>query len=426
MVSIAAAITQIKNKVLNGNGILDHQAVERVFAERGHRWRNRTLGPAQTMELFIRQVMEGNESCGYVHHCGNGAFTAGAYCAARARLPLAAVWDLCRGVWEQVRLDHESALPLWHGHRTFHLDGTNFSMPDTPELQKAFGQPSGQKPGCGFPVAHLLVSFDARTGMALDAIPAPLHTHDLRNVQEIHRQLQSGDILIGDKAFGSWAHMALLQSAGIHGLFPLHQRRSCKAGNSDRIECWPKPPNKPAWMNQEQFDGLPSQIQVRVVHRVIRRRGFRPLHIAAATTLLDANEYPADELIELGRGRWSAELNFRHLKTTMGLETLKCKNVERVLKELAVFLLVYNLVRAVMLKAAAAQGIAADRISFANALDWIRCTPPGTALWKLMVNPARRGRIEPRAVKRRPKEYDRLNKPRDEMRNALKIQGKWA
>jgi hypothetical protein len=422
MVSIAPIIRQIKKGTLDVQGILDIHRVEQIFIQHGHQWRNRTLGPAQTVELFIRQVMEGNESCGYVRQCGNGAFTASAYCAARSRLPLAAVWALGRGIWEQVRLEHESALALWHGHRTFHLDGTNFSMPDTPELQAAFGQPSGQQPGCGFPIAHLLVSFDARTGMVLDAIPAPLNTHDLRNVQEIHRQLQSGDILIGDKAFGSWAHMALLQGAGIHGLFPLHQRRPSKSENSDCLERWPKPPNKPAWMSQEQFDVLPPQIQVRVIHRVIQRRGFRPLHIAATTTLLDANAYSADELIELGRGRWSAELNFRHLKTTMGLEMLKCKSVERVLKELAVFLLVYNLVRAVMLKAARAQGVAADRISFADALDWIRRTSPGAELWNLIVNPARPGRIEPRAVKRRPKEYDRLNRPRDKMRNALKPQ----
>lgn len=425
MVSIAGAVTRIKDGPLEIDGLLDVRTVERIFVEHGHQWRDRTLGPATTIELFIQQVLEGNESCAYVRQSAGGRFTAGAYCAARSRLPLAAVWGLCRCAWGQVRTDHEQAVPLWHGHRTFHLDGTSFSMPDTRALQEAFGQPGQQKPGCGFPVAHLLVSFDARTGMVLDAIPGPLRSHDLRDAHWIHRHLAKDDILIGDKAFGSWAHLALLHAAGIHGLFSLHQRRPTR-GASDRIERWPRPGTKPIWMSQEQFDALPDCIQVRIVHRLIRRRGFRPLEVNLVTTLLDQRKYPADQLVELGRGRWSAELNIRHLKTTMGMEVLKCKTVEGVLKELAVFCLVYNLVRAVMLKASAAQKVEVDRISFADALDWVRCTQPGAALWKLIVNPVRPNRLEPRAVKRRPKEYDRLNKPRRTMRKALENQRKAA
>ncbi len=426
MASIVSAVARIKDGPLGIGGILDAQAVEEVCREQGYRWRDRTLGPAQTIELFIRQVMEGNESCAFVRQRAGGKFTAGAYCQARGRLPLLAVWGLCAEARRQLRLDHQDQTPLWHGHRTFYLDGTSFSMPDTPELQEAFGQPGQQKPGCGFPIAHLLVSFDARTGMLLEAIPAPLRTHDLRNVQFIHRHLQAGDVLIGDKAFGSWTHLALLQSAGIHGLFPLHQHRPSQRKDGDRIEIWPKPPNKPDWIDQQSYDALPRQITVRIVSRTIHRRGFRPLHIELVTTLTDGPCYPAEDLVELGKGRWSAELNIRHLKTTMGLEVLKCQSVQGVLKELAIFCLVYNLVRAVMLKASAAQGVEVDRISFADALAWIRCTEPGAALWKLIVNPIRPNRLEPRAIKRRPKPYALLNRPRAEMRKALKNQAQKA
>jgi len=425
MASIAAVLTRIKDRPLQIDGILDAEAVEEVFAEYGYCWRDRMLGPAQTIELFIRQVMDGNESCGYVRQWAGGTFTPGAYCTARARLPLDAFWGLCRRVWEQVRTDHEPGVPLWYGHRTFHVDGTSFSMPDTPPLQATFGQPGQQKLGCGFPVAHLLMSFDARTGMVLDAIPGPLRTHDLRDVAWIHRHLAPGDILIGDKAFGSWAHLALLHGAGVHGLFSLHQHRPVH-GKSDRIERWAKPPRQPAWMSVEQFDALPDHLDVRIVHRVIRRRGFRPVEVNLVTTLLDPTTYRADDLVDLGKGRWSAELNIRHLKTTMGMEILKCKTVEGVLKELAIFLLVYNLVRAVMLRASAAQGVDVARISFADSLAWIRCTQPGAVLWRLLVNPIRPDRLEPRAIKRRPKEYDRLNRPRQEMRNALKNRAKAA
>jgi hypothetical protein len=426
MASIAGTLERIKDRPLEIEGILDAQAVERVFTEHGYEWRQRTLGPAQTIELFIRQVLEGNESCACVRQRAGGAFTAGAYCQARSRLPLAAVWGLCGQAWRQLRVDHQDEAPRWHGHRTFQLDGTSFSMPDTPELQETFGQPGQQRAGCGFPVAHLLVSFDAGTGMLLEAIPAPLRTHDLRDVQFIHRHLQAGDILIGDKAFGSWAHLALLQSAQIHGLFPLHQHRPPRAGNGDGVEVWPKPPRKPDWLDQARWDALPGQLTVRIVCRTIRRRGFRPLRIELVTTLLEAQEYPAAELVELAKGRWSAELNIRHLKTTMGLEVLKCQSVQGVLKELAIFCLVYNLVRAVMLKASAAQHVEVDRISFADALDWIRCTEPGASLWKLIVNPLRQDRVDPRAIKRRPKPYDLMNQPRAEMRKALKNQAKAA
>jgi hypothetical protein len=425
MASIAHALKRIKERPLSSDGILDGDAVDRVFADHGYRWRKRALGPARTIELFIRQVIDGNESCGYVRQWAGGTFTAGAYCAARSRLPLKAFWGLCRSVREHVRMEHELDVPLWRGHRTFHLDGTSFSMPDTKELQDAFGQPGQQKPGCGFPVAHLLVSFDARTGMVLDAIPGPLRTHDLRDVGWIHRHLAPGDVLSGDKAFGSWAHLAVLKAAGVYGVFSLHQHRPVKA-KADRIERWPKPASKPAWMTAEQFDALPDHLDVRIVHRVIRRRGFRAVEVNLVTTLLDRDAYPADELIELGRERWSAELNIRHLKTTMGLEVLKCQTVEGVLKELAIFLLVYNLVRAVMLNASAAQGVTPDRISFADALAWVRCTRPGAALWALLVNPVRPGRLEPRAIKRRPKPYDQLNRPRDKMRKALENRAKAA
>jgi Transposase DDE domain len=425
MASIAGAVARIKEQPLEVGGILDAAAVEQAFAEQGYRWRERTLGPARTIELFIRQVIDCNESCGYVCQWAGGTFTPGAYCAARSRLPLDAFWRLCRRVGEQVRMEHEMDVPLWRGHRTFHLDGTSFSMPDTPELQEAFGRPGMQKAGCGFPAAHLLLSFDARTGMVLEAIPGPMRTHDLRDVPWIHEQLAGSDILIGDKAFGSWAHLALLQKRGMHGLFSLHQQRPVR-GEPDQIQRWPKPPLKPAWMSRPEFDALPEFIQVRVVHRVIHRRGFRPVKVNLVTTLLDRQKYPAEELVELGRSRWSAELNLRHLKTTMGLEILKCKSVDGVLKELAIFLLVYNLVRAVMLKASATQAVAVDRISFADALAWIRCTGRGEALWRLLVNPIRPNRVEPRAIKRRPKPYDLLNKPRDQMRKALKNQAKAA
>ena len=437
--SLSRAVDRVKRAPLQLPGILDAALVERAFADGGHDWRDRTLGPGQTIELFLRQVTAGNASCGWVSHAGGGAFTPGAYCQARAGLPLEATWALCRLVSQQMLAEHSPRgdgpgddgrrgegdhVRRWRGLRPWYVDGTTFSMPDTPELQEAFGQPGCQKPGLGFPAAHLLVGFDAVTGMLLDAVPAPLRTHDLADVQHLHPHLSEGDVLVGDKAFGSWAHLALLLKSGVHGLFSLHQHRKVPAGERafDRIEHWSKPPSKPPWLDQEPFDALPATMAVRVVRRRVphsRGRGFRPLLVTLVTTLLDKTRYPADELVELGGGRWSAELNIRHLKTTLGLETLKCKTKDGVLKELAVFCLMYNLVRAVMLKAAARQQVAVERISFADALAWLRCTGVDAELWRLIVNPKRTRRAEPRALKRRPKPYPLLTRPREEERKRL-------
>jgi hypothetical protein len=114
---------------------------------------------------------------------------------------------------------------LWHGHRTFHADGSTFSMPDTPELRKAFGTPAGQKEGCGFPVAHLLCLFSAGTGILLGTWAAPLRTGDLEDTPEAHMLLDRGDILIGDDSFSGYVHLAMLVRDGLHGLFPVHHKR---------------------------------------------------------------------------------------------------------------------------------------------------------------------------------------------------------
>ena len=137
------------------------------------------------------------------------------------------------------------------------------------------------------------------------------------------------------------------------------------------------------------------------------------------TTLLDPATYPACALADLYRSRWQSEVNFRHLKTTMGMEVMHCKHVDGVLKELCMFAIAYNLVRLTMLEASRRQGVPLDRISFVDALRWLRDTPLGELLSDLLVNPARPNRVEPRVRKRRPKKYDLMNRPRQKLRKQL-------
>ena len=459
MASIVASLRRIKQNPL---AVIDRERVESICRECGHDWRQRELDPATTIGLFIQQVIAGNCPCSEVRHLpssssSSSSFTAQAYCDARARLPLTVYQTLFHEVYQRVVLRHtRRADHLWHGHRTFHIDGSTFSMPDTPELRAVFGLPSGPAQGCAFPVAHLLVLFSAATGMLIDLWAAPLHTSDLAETPEAHLHLDRGDILIGDEYFSGYSHLAMLQAQGLHGLFPVHHlrivdftkdrthghgRRAADAkgmvrsrwirslGKEDQLVEYFKPRQRPARLTQQQFDALPPSIVVRELRRTVQRPGLGKITITLVTTLLDPLKYPAAELLALRLRRWDVETDLRHLKTTMQMDVLRCKTEAGVRKELAVFGLVYNLVREVMLEAAGRQAVPVSRISFVDAYKWLRHAKPDDTLDTLpplLVNPYRPNRIEPRCKKRRPKQYDLMNRPRHELRKRLKNQRKAA
>jgi hypothetical protein len=332
----------------------------------------------------------------------------------------------------------------WHGHRTWSLDGSSFSMPDTAALQAHFGQPSNQAKGCGFPVAHILALFHAGTGLLLRVVASPLRTHDMRHAATMHPELEEGDILLADRGFASYAHLALLLLRKMHAVFRCHQKQivsfrvgrkhtgGCnpqrglprsrflkRLGRWDQLVEYCKPKEQPAWMDDDTFAGLPATLVVRELRYRTPQRGHRTKVITLVTTLLDPVLYPKAELAQLYLSRWQIETNFKHLKTTMRMEVLHCKSVAGVLKELYMFALAYNLVRLVILEASRRQEVALERISFIDALRWLRDAGPDTTLTPLVVNPARPNRLEPRVLKRRMKEYDRMTKPRNVLRKAL-------
>lgn len=198
---------------------------------------------------------------------------------------------------------------------------------------------------------------------------------------------------------------------------PGTKRRSL--GVLDQVVEWIKPASRPVWMTAAQFAALPESITVRELHYKIARRGFRTRCVTLVTTLLDAEVYPLEDLAELYGTRWQVEQHLRDLKQTMKMDVLRCKSVDGVLKELMVYAIVYNLVRLVMKEAARRQRVAVERISFIDALRWLLEAQPGEPMPRLVVNPLRPGRVEPRVRKRRPKEYPVMKKPRQELRKAL-------
>ncbi len=426
---------------------LEPDAILKVCHDVGYEWRERCLNPVTTTQLFFVQVVHGNTACTHLRHLTKLHVTASAYCQARTRLPLEVFKRLLRAVGndlQQEPLDERS----WLGHRTFFADGSSFSMSDTPELQEYFGQPGGQQPGCGFPVAHLMALFHAGTGMALKMLSAPLRTNDLPQAVELHPDLRAGDVLVGDRGFCSYAHLALLAQKGVHAVFRMHQKqivdftpgrphvepgkRSAKGqrglprsrwvkplGHQDHVVHWLKPTTLPQWMTPQQYAQLPERLEVRELRYRVHQKGFRVQTITLVTTLVDTQRYRVKDLADLFLARWGIETNFAHLKTTMGLDVLKCKTVNGVLKELIVFALIYNLVRLVMGQAARRQRVCVERISFIDALRWLASAQDDELLPALVVNPMRPYRYEPRVRKRRPKPYPLMTKPRSELRKSL-------
>lgn len=199
MVTILPALRQVREDL---GQLLSRSFIEELCTQAGHRWRRRVCDPFTTIHLFILQVLNGNFACSGLPHLANVRLSAAAYCQARQRLPLEVFRRLLAALVGRLNGERRPE-STWRGHRLVMLDGSGASMPDTPALQKHFGQSGQQKPGCGFPVAHMLAVMEAGTGLLLDLLAFPLRTHDMRFVRECHARLQPGDIIVTDRGFCS-------------------------------------------------------------------------------------------------------------------------------------------------------------------------------------------------------------------------------
>jgi hypothetical protein len=439
---ITAVLTRLKT---DWAAQLQPDAMMAVCQEVGSTsWRDRVLTPVTTIQLFLLQILHGNTACSHLPQLSGLRFSASAYCQARSKLPLdffgLLLTRLCTSV--QPRISDEGR---WHGHRTFFVDGSGCSMPDTPALQEAFGKSTEQRSGCGFPMAHRLGLFHAGTGVLLTRVVAPLLTHDLAHVQAVHPRLQAGDVLVADRGLCSYAHLALLVQAGVHAVrrigarqivdctpgrpFVLPSVRRTPAVNGsprsrwlkalgvhDQRVAWLKPKTCPSWLTRETLAALPDSLVLREVRYRIGTSGFRTREITLVTPRLDAETYGVSDLAELYRQRWQVETALAPLKTTMQMDVLHCKTVPGVLKELTVFAIVYNLVRMVMCQSATRQHLSVERISFMDALRWLGASATAVPLGALIVNPIRPHRVEPRVKKRRLKSFPLMMKPRQALR----------
>jgi len=370
----------------------------------------------------------------WVHKQKTASPNTSAYCQARKRICvkwLATIWrELTERIEKAVPQDH-----LWHGREVVVVDGSGFSMPDTPENQKAFPQSWRQKPGTGFPVARWIAAFSLASGVIKELAWDELHIHERTLLHRIWDRFSPGSVLLADRGFCGYADFWVLLKRGIDSVMRLNARRTVgvkevkRFNKNDRIVQWIKTKARIKWMTEEAWLAMPETMLVREVFLVIDVPGFRTKRITVVTTLLDAEGYTALDLTDLYRRRWMAELFFRDIKISMGMDVLRCKSPEMVQREIWMHVIAYNLIRGLMLRAACNKGVPIFRISLVGAITTIRQweavqigEKKGEAITKISqiildyiardLVPDRPNRTEPRAIKRRKKNYQLMNKQR--------------
>lgn len=314
-------------------------------------------------------------------------------------------------------------------------------MPDTVENQKEYPQPSTQKQGCGFPIAKIGMIFSLATGAAIALCIDVLNTHDIKLARKLYSFLKPNDVLLGDRAFCAYADMVSITKLGCDAVFRKHQSRTTTmpkgkiVGDCDKLVTWYKPQSCPKGLSKDEFDALPSAITVREIYYYIVIPGFRTQRVSLITTLLDKATYSTLEIVELYGKRWDVELDLRHLKTTLGMDILRCKTPSMIRKEIYVFLLAYNLLRSLMWSAGTTYNTPPNRLSLQGTRHHLTNFIPKfeaagskkrlllyRTLLKVITHkavPERPARNEPRVRKRRPKIYPLMTKPRHKLRKQL-------
>jgi hypothetical protein len=424
-------------------GLLAEHHIHEAFGRARWLWQGWIYTPAVTIWVFLAQCLSPDHSCrqavaqliAWLLASGRRPCSAdtGAYCTARDRLLEEACSQLARATGRQVDEDAPRRW-RWLGHRVLDVDGSTITMPDTQANQAEYPQQPGQKPGCGFPIARILVVFSLAVGTVIEAALAKYQgkqTGENSLFRMLHHLLQKGDVVLADRYFSGWFDLALLFGRGVHSVVRKHQLRASdfrtgkRLGVDDHLVCWIKP-QRPAWMGREPYDALPDYLWLREVRVRVDQKGFRTKQLIVITTLLDPKTYPAAEIAKLYRRRWQAELNLRSLKIVLQMDHLRCKTPHRARNEFYMHLVAYNLIRKVMAIAAAKAGVEPWTVSFKGALQTMDKLLPllhtkiGINAWCSALLEAiathdvgnRPDRYEPRLRKRRPKPYKHLREPR--------------
>ena len=431
--------------------LLEEQHILEAFGPARSLWQGWLYTPAVTTWVFLSQCLSPDHSCRdavarlSAWQVAQGrrpcSPDTGADCAARDALPEPA----CRQLVRDTGRESEAQSPaewLWHGRRVRVVDGSTITMPDTPENQAEYPQAKTQKPGCGLPIARILVIFSLATGAVLEAAIGGYKgkkTGENSLFRTLHDVLEASDVVLADRHFSGWFDIALLGQRRVDAVFRKHQKRATdfrtgqRLGSDDHLVRWCKP-GRPKWMPIEQYAALPDELLLRELRVHVRQRGFRSKTVVIVTTLVDTQEIPADDLADLYRRRWQAELQLRSLKVVLEMDHLRCKKPHRVRNEFYMHLLAYNLIRRVMLLAAVGKQVPPWQISFKATLQnlnnflplLVRCMPLDAGCAASLNSLAahrvgnRPDRYEPRRIKRRPKPHKWMQMSRQQYKRQMK------
>lgn len=426
--------------------VLPKAEIEQLMMAEVGAYRERIYAPLTTLRLFVGQVLASDRACQDVvgrrlsERVAAGmaecSLNTRSYCMARQRLPVA----LPKQLQERLGRRLEARTPVawrWQGRPVKLFDGTTLSMPDTASNQAAFPQPGGQKPGVGFPVARVGVLVGLASGAVLGYAVAACQgkgSGESALLRQLHDLIEPGDIILADALHATWWTMAAMQRLGADVVMPQHGARQTdfaagiQHGKGDHLIAWPRP-LRPPWMDPETYQALPAQIWMREV--AVRGR-------VLVTTLQDCDAVAPSAVDALYALRWNIEVDFRTIKATMAMDVLRCKSKAMIEKEIAVYMLAYNLVRWAMVTAAACANVLPRTLSFTGAKrilgvfrDHLRqhAGKRVTIMIAIVRNsiaairlPKRPERIEPRAKKRRPKPHPLLMTPRPLARQQIMAQ----
>lgn len=434
----------LENQDLCFTKLLPQEQVEAALERHEVRYRERQYTPLVTIWTFLYQVLSSDQSCRaavarlLAFLCVGGEEPGSAktdpYCKARERLPEKLLADLARDSGGELQRN-VPATDLLGGRPVKIADGTTVSMPDTPANQKAYPQQAAQKKSLGFPILRLVGLISLSCGAVLDIATGPYRgkrTGETALLRQVLGSLRTGDILLADAIFSNYWTIALLLEGGVdylgrlEGMRRVDFRRGQRLGRYDHVASWSKP-HRPAWMNRTLYNRLPETLRLRETRVEVTQKGFRCRHLCLVTTLLDAQLYSRAELAMAFRCRWHAELDWRSIKHVMQMDVLRCKSPAMVRKEIWMHLLAYNLIRKLIAQAAATVGLSPRDLSFKGTLQTLvifaaagwSCPARRNELYATVLRAVsthrvndRPDRVEPRAVKRRPKKQVYLTEPR--------------
>jgi hypothetical protein len=431
---------------------LPAQHIHDACRQHGIPFRDRLFCPALTLWTFLSQCLDADHSCRQaltrllawrtaagLPSCSTNT---GAYCKARGRLPEAVLAQLTRDRGAAT-MSQASADWRWKGRAVQVVDGTGLSMPDSDANQAAYPQMRCQKPGCGFPLLRLVVVFSLAVGTVLDAALGRYHGRGMGEpslLRALWPGLAAGDVLLGDRNFCSFWVVAEARSRGVDVVLRLNAAwakslRFCQRLGQGQRRMRLKKPLRPDWMSKEEYAAVTAELWLRCVAVRVRQRGFRTRQLVVATTIWD-QEVTANDVAELYRHRWQAELDLRSLKGALQMDVLRGRSPEMVRKEIWAHLLVYNVIRGLMAQAAQERDCRPEEVSFTGAVQALRAFVPHlraarevAEVWRLVekligaIGEHRVGkrpdRCEPRATKRRPKNFPYLTVPRARSRARL-------